>query len=98
MEVLPAELQDLNILRRLFFAVGYLPENLPKYLSILSALLAQHSQSNSICETALKTAVENLRYLSEESLATDNQLAKKIHSLSFPSGSKNTWYRTHIPQ
>ena len=73
-----------------FFAVGYLPEDLPKYWSILSAFLAQQSGGKSICETALKTAVENLRYLSEEPLATDNQLAKEIHSLSFPSESKNT--------
>ena len=76
MEVLPAELQDLNVLRRLFFAVGYLPEDLLKYWSILSAFLAQQSGGKSISEIALKTAVENLRCLSEESLTTDNQLAK----------------------
>ena len=87
MEALPAELQDLNVLRRLFFAVGYLPE---EYWSILSAFLTQQSQGKPICETVLKTAVENLRYLSEESLVTDNQLAKEVHSLNFPSGSKNT--------
>ena len=90
MEALPAELQDLNVLRRLFFAVGYLPEDFPKYCSILSAFLTQQSQGKPICETVLKIAMENLRYLSEESLVTDNQLAKEVHSLSFPSGSKNT--------
>lgn len=34
--------------------------------------------------------MENLCYLCEDSLVTDNQLAKEVHSLSFSSGSKNT--------
>ena len=80
MEALPAELQDSNVPKRLFFAVGYLPEDFRKYRSILSAFLTQQSQGKPICETVLKTAVENLRYLSEESLIIDNQLAKEVHS------------------
>ena len=44
-----------------------------------------------VCETTLRTSVENLRYLYEDSFATDYHLAKEIHSLTFLSKSNNTF-------
>ena len=35
MDLLPVELQDLSVLRRLLFAVVYLPKDLPHYWSIV---------------------------------------------------------------
>ena len=90
MELLPPELQDLNTLRRLFFAVGYLPEDLPKYWSVLSAFLALKPGSSPLSQAVLKTAVDNLRFLCVNSLSTDLQLAKEIHSLHVHSGLKST--------
>ena len=92
MEVLPAELQDLKVLRRLFFCCwlsSYLrtyqstgPYWVPFLLNIQEAsvsvrLLSEHLWK--ICVT-----------YNEDSFATNYHLAKEIHSLTFPSNSNNT--------
>ena len=37
--VLPPELQDVSVLRRLLFAVRYLPKDLPNYWSLVGAFI-----------------------------------------------------------
>lgn len=39
METLPKELQDLRVLRRLLFAVNYLPEDMPNFWEIVKEFI-----------------------------------------------------------
>lgn len=45
MDLLPSQLQDVLVLRRLFFAAVYLPKDLPQYWSIVGNCL---SESNDV--------------------------------------------------
>lgn len=89
MDVLPSELRDLRILRRLLFGVAYLPKDLPNYWSVLSTFITQGTAIESLSLTVLRTAVENLQFLNEKAFVTDNQLAKEFHSLTFSTDSKS---------
>lgn len=88
METLPRELQDVRVIRRLLFAVNYLPEDLPDYFLVLNDFICQDS-GKPLSTATLKTAVENLCFLSEKAFVTDFQLAREIHTSTLCSKSRN---------
>lgn len=88
MEALPKEFQDVKVIRRLLFAVKYLPEDLPKYWTVLNDFICQES-AKPLSITTLKTAVDNLQFLSEKAFATDFELAREIHSSTLSHGVRN---------
>ena len=77
MDLLPAELQDAAILRRIIFAAAYLPKDVPHYWCIVG----QFSGAKLDTEV-LRVAVENLHTLNEAAFASDEQLTKEIQALS----------------
>ena len=79
MELLAPELQDLTVLRRLIFAVVYLPKDLPQYWSVVGKFASQGGKD--LEPEIVRLAVENLRLLNEQAFVTDKQLADEIHAL-----------------
>ncbi len=83
MDLLPAELQDTAILRRIIFAAAYLPRGLPHYWSVVGQFAGGNQ---SIQPEVVRVAVENLEILNEGVFASDEQLTKEIQALN-PSPS-----------
>ena len=66
MELLPKEMQDLAILRRILFTVSYLPKGLPNYWTVVCEFAGKAlSQPNSLKPNAVQIAVENLKFASK---------------------------------
>ncbi len=85
MELLPPQLQDAAVLRRLVFAAVHLPRDLPHYWSVVTQFASQGNQSGQRLEPeSVKIAVENLKILSEKAFATDKQLISEVHALDTP--------------
>ena len=83
MDLLPIELQDVAILRRIIIAAVYLPRGLPHYWSVV----AQFAGGNqSIQPESVRVAVENLPIINEGVFVSEEQLTKEIQALS-PSPS-----------
>ena len=80
MDLLPPELQDISVLRRVIFAVGYLPEDMPLYWSVVSQF-ASIGSKNVIKPEAIKIAVENIKIINDTVFSTDYELAREIHAL-----------------
>ena len=80
MDLLPVELQDLSVLRRLLFAVVYLPKDLPHYWSIVGKFLSLGNDV-SIEPEKCRLAAENLKLINEKVFATDEQLTDEIRNL-----------------
>jgi len=79
MDLLPTKLQDLSVLRRLIFAVVYLPKDLPQYWSVVGEFASQGDKG--LEPEVVRLAVENLRLLNEQAFVTDKQLTDEIHAL-----------------
>lgn len=79
MDLLPPELQDVAILRRILFASAYLPRDLPDYWLAI-ARFASHG-GLSLESQSVKIAVENLKSINEKAFATDKQLSRELHEL-----------------
>ena len=77
MDLLPAELQDAAVLRRIIFAATYLPTDVPHYWSIVGQFLGAK-----VDPEVLRVAVENLHTLNEAAFASDEQLTKELQGLS----------------
>lgn len=76
MDLLPPELQDISVLRRVIFAVGYLPEDMPLYWEVVAQFASSDIKPDSI-----KIAVENLKMINNKVFSSDYELAKEIHGL-----------------
>ena len=79
MDVLPKEVQDVAVLRRLIFASVHLPVGTPNYWSVI-AQFAEPCQG--LTSSTVRVAVENLHFLNEKAFATDKQLAEELRALS----------------
>lgn len=79
MDLLPPELCDVAVLRRILFAAVYLPTDLPNYWSVLTQFASQGNFS--LQPQLMKIAVENLKSLNEKAFVTDKQLVNEIHAL-----------------
>jgi hypothetical protein len=84
MDLLPAELQDLAILRRILFAAVYLPSEMPNYWDVITGF-ANNDVLKPLQPHSVKLAVENLRVINESIFATDRDLSKEIHDLKTSS-------------
>ena len=83
MDLLPPELQDLTVLRRIIFAAVYLPRELPQYWSVVALFASQGiSTGKPLLPTSVKIAVENLQVINEKAFDTDKQLLHELHKLS----------------
>lgn len=81
MDIFPKEIQDPKTVRRLLFAVSYLPEDIPQYWAILSDFVCK-DLSKPLSASDLQTAVDNLKFLYEVAgFASDIELATEIQSL-----------------
>ena len=66
-------MQDLAILRRILFAVSYLPKGLPNYWTVVCEFAGKAlSQPNSLKPNAVQMAVENLQFLRKQLLLMKN--------------------------
>ena len=59
MECLPPEFHDVAVLRRLIFAVVYLPKDTPKYWSVVAWFASHRNPGKMISPDSVKIAVEN---------------------------------------
>lgn len=80
MELLPSELQDLSLLRRLLFAVVYLPKDLPQYWFIVGKFVSQGADC-SLEPEKCRVAAENLKLMNEKAFVKDDELTDEIHQL-----------------
>ena len=87
MDMLPPELQDVTILRRILFASAYLPRDLPNYWLAI-AHFASHG-GLSLEYQSVKIAVENLKSINEKSFSTDKQLSRELHELHTTSNPRS---------
>lgn len=88
MELLPPELKDVTVLRRIIFASVYLPKFVPNYWSIVSQFALQHD-SLKVNVESVKTALENLQVINEKAFTTDRQLTNEMHALCTCSSKCN---------
>jgi len=79
MDLLPLEVLDVAVLRRILFASVHLPRDLPHYWSTIAQFASLTGKS--LQPESVKIAVENLQSVNEKAFATDKQLVKEIHSL-----------------
>lgn len=85
MDLLPPELHDVAILRRVLFAAVYLPRNLPDYWLAVTRFASLGGSS--LHHESVKVAVENLEIINEKAFATDQQLSREIHTLRSASSN-----------
>lgn len=74
MDLLPPELQDMAILRRILLASACLPRDLPNYWLADTHFASQGGLS--LEPQSVKIAVENLKSINEKAFATDKQLSR----------------------
>jgi len=81
MDLLPKELQDAAVLRRLVFAVAYLPRDLPHYWSVITEFVTKACQpGQSVQPEIVRIAVENLQFDDKRAFTTDQVLTQEIHT------------------
>ena len=85
MKVLPVELRDPGVLRRLVFAVAYLPRDLPHYWSLISQFVGDRAKD--LSPESLRVAVENLQFVNSTAFVSDQELVKEIYAFSPPDPS-----------
>ena len=82
MDLIPPELQDVAVLKRILLAAVHLPRDLPHYWSVVTQFASQGSPSGqSLQPESVKIAVENLQSVNEKAFVTDKQLITEIHAL-----------------
>ena len=79
MDLLPPELHDVAILRRILFASVYVPKDLPDYWLAVTNFASQGGLS--LQPQSVKIAVENLTSINEKAFATDKQLLSELYAL-----------------
>ena len=80
MDLLPQEIQDLTVVRRIIFAVAYLPKDFPHYWSVVSESASRTCTSaNDLQPDVVRLAVENLQFMNAKAFAVDKELAQEIH-------------------
>ena len=87
MDLLPSELRDVAVLRRIIFASVYLPKDVPNYWSVLTQFATQECQLGSLQTESVKVAVENLHVINEKAFVSDKQLTNEIHALCTTSST-----------
>jgi len=80
MDLLPVEFRDLSLLRRLLFAVTYLPKDLPQYWFVVEKFVSQ-GKVNSFKPEQCRLVAEKLKLLDEGAFVTEKQLIGEIHQL-----------------
>lgn len=78
MELIPSEITDLGMLRRILYASVYLPKDLPEYWSVIAAF-ANAETTAKISPDIIKTMVENPQL--QNPTYTDKVMMKEIHML-----------------
>ena len=87
MEVVPPEIADLGILRRIVFASTYLPKDLPEYWSIITSFAkAGVACTSEINQEIVKTMVQNLQLLNPKEFSTDKEMMNELHTFC-PNGT-----------
>ena len=82
MELLPTELQDLAVLRRLIFASVYLPRDMPEYWSMVTRFGSNYGdKKQGLPVESVKMAIENIEFINKKAFVTDIELISEIHSL-----------------
>ena len=86
MDHLPQEIQDVTVLRRIIFAVAYLPKEFPHYWLVVSEFANRACKSTNILQPdVVRLAVENLQYVNEKAFVLDKELAQEIHGFTSPT-------------
>ena len=86
MDLLPAELRDPGILRRLIFAVVFLPRDAPHYWTLITQFITLKSEvAKVLSPEVVRVAVENLEVLNSAAFVTDQRLLKEIQAFSPPT-------------
>lgn len=84
MEVIPSQINDLEVVRRALFVSVYLPKACPNYWSVVTQFATMNSQlGKDLDSTTVKTMIENLQLLNATAFSTDKQLMEEIHALYF---------------
>lgn len=73
---------DTDVLRRILFAVEYLPTECPGYWEVIATFASLESASNVLSSEDVKVFVDNLQLLNERAFATDASLRKELHDMS----------------
>ena len=82
MNLIPASIQDLAIIRRAIFASNYLPKECPNYWSIVTAFATRDGQlCKDVDDFTIKGTIENLQLMNPMAFSTDCQLVKEIHAV-----------------
>lgn len=85
MDLLPVELRDPGVLRRLVFVAVYLPRDLPHYWSVVTQFVGMESEGAKVLSPeSVRVAVENLEALNSAVFVTDQKLIHEIHAFSPP--------------
>lgn len=83
MELLPPEIADLGVLRRILFASTYVPKEFPDYWTLVTDFATAGTTSEKrVSPHVVKTAVENLQLLTPPAFVSDRQLMNEVHSFS----------------
>ena len=80
MDLLPKELQDFGVLRRVIFAVVHLPPEMPHLWSVIAQFASSGCKYN-LQPEAVKIAVENLKLINEKVFCSDKDLLREMQSL-----------------
>lgn len=90
MDLLPKEVQDVAVLRRVIFAAVYLPTDFPHYWSVIAEFASQASQfTTNLQPEVVKIAVENLQFVNERAFISEKLLAAEMHALTSASSGHN---------
>lgn len=76
-------IKDVSVLRRLLFAVSFLPTELPDFWNVVMQF-ATAGSVNSLSKDQVKTLIENLHELNEEAFITDDYLKEELVNLMLP--------------
>lgn len=73
---------DKDVLRRILFAVEYLPADCPCYWEAISKFACLGSDCNTLSTQEVKLLVENLQLLNERAFATDVSLRLELQAMN----------------
>lgn len=78
-------IRDASVLRRLEFAAGYFPQDMPGYIDqIMTFALKGREDRNTLSPEQALQLIENLQLLDNEALVSDKDLIQEIVSMKKP--------------
>jgi len=88
MELVVAQVKDPTVYRRMQFAAGFLPVEMPHYWETVAAFANRHCTDGlAVSPESTKLLMENLLVLEGSSFATDSDLIKELIAMPYRYGS-----------